>query len=94
MKFNVTTGRSFCYTLALIVPLRSRWAPLLLVIPVGWLVMSAWSGWLLGIWQDPVIAAVGLAMLVLPLRPLLRRFLLGFVAPLAPGLGVRGTPQG
>jgi hypothetical protein len=40
----------------------------LLVIPVFWLVVDAWSAWVLGMTQDFVPAAVGLVTLVGILR--------------------------
>lgn len=68
--------------------------PLLLGIPVVWLVMAGVSGWLLRIWQDLVIGAAGLALLLLLLRRARRLFLLGLVVGLAPFTTAAATEGG
>ena len=80
--------------LAPLVLVRSRWLPLLLVIPAGWLVISGWSGGLLGIWQVAASAGAGLAVLLLLFRRLLRPSLLVLAVGLFPYGAVSATEGG
>ena len=92
--FGVAPEPTVLFTLVMLLLVRARWLPLLLVIPVGWLVISGWSGWVLGIWQDVVIAGAGLAVLVVLFRRVLRLSLLGLAAGLLPYGPVSATEGG
>jgi len=92
--FGVAPEPTVLFTLAILLLVRTRWLPLLLVIPAGWLVISGWSGWLLGVWQDVVIAMVGLASLLLWSRRVLRLSLLGIAVAVFPYGSVSATEGG